>query len=136
MQHNATEAVPVRTIANVLAAQPSLRTACFGAVKVDVEGFEASALAGMLPTFEGPCPPCAVFFEFNGDYSRRAGHPGGPFRMLTALGYTCRDICGGTPAAPFPVGDYRCDHRRGRCRAADRDWAAVASTSKHCLRRR
>lgn len=83
------ELVAAHTIDSQLQSTPALAAACFAAIKVDVEGHEAEALAGARRVFEGPCPPCRVFVEAQKALQRGGGEPA-VFGRLNALGYSCR----------------------------------------------
>ena len=63
---------------------------CIAAIKIDVEGYEGHALRGAENLFTGKCPPCAVFMEYNKEYTLRAGLPERvAFDFLEKHGFKC-----------------------------------------------
>jgi FkbM family methyltransferase len=93
------EHVSLRSIDSILADE-HLSEVCYSVVKADVEGFEALAFEGALKMFTGKCPPCAVFFEYNQEYTLMATKVArAPFNFLSAHGYSCEVIS---------AADYRC----------------------------
>jgi FkbM family methyltransferase len=63
-------------------------------VKIDVEGFEESALRGGRRLLEGPAAP-KLFIELHCEMIRSAGRdPDNVFKLLDELGYTARDFVG------------------------------------------
>ena len=93
------EHVSLRSIDSILADE-KLGAACFSVIKADVEGFESLAFEGALKIFTGKCPPCAVFFEYNKEYTVIATNDErAPFNFLSSHGYSCEVIS---------AADYRC----------------------------
>lgn len=118
------EAVPVRSVNDLLAQTPSISNICVNAIKADVEGFENFALRGASSIFTGPCPPCVVALEFNRNYTIRAaleqeytqGADGNDVfdYLVRELGYKCVNVMDrrvGPVALPFSSAgdaDYAC----------------------------
>jgi FkbM family methyltransferase len=75
-------------------------------IKIDVEGWEVSALTGGRATIARFHP--AILAEVDEHHLARAGHtPQDVWDLLTPLGYTARDIATGQPAPAYGgVGDY------------------------------
>jgi FkbM family methyltransferase len=95
------EHVSLRSIDSILSQDKTLNGECFSVIKADIEGFESLAFEGAINIFTGPCPPCAVFFEYNKEYTLMATNvERAPFDFLNAYGYSCEFVEGA---------DYRCN---------------------------
>jgi FkbM family methyltransferase len=87
------EIVPSYAIGDIMKQYSDV---CIAAMKIDVEGYEGHALRGAESLFTNGCPPCAVFFEYNKEYTLKAGLPARVvFDFLSKRGYVCSHITGG-----------------------------------------
>ena len=124
----AAEIVKVRSIDSLLG--DSGVHVCFGVAKIDVEGYEYAALKGARSVFEGRCPPCAIFLEYNQQYHlRAAGNNTALFEYLVKeKGYVCLKYGGSSNISPLMLeldghqltkkkwwGDYVCSRSDSRC---------------------
>jgi FkbM family methyltransferase len=95
------EHVSLRSIDSILAQDKILNEMCFTVIKADIEGFESLAFEGAKNIFTGTCPPCAVFLEYNKEYTLMATNvERAPFNFLSAHGYSCEVV---------KDADYRCN---------------------------
>eukprot|EP00933_Yihiella_yeosuensis_P040231 TRINITY_DN34486_c0_g1_i1.p1 TRINITY_DN34486_c0_g1~~TRINITY_DN34486_c0_g1_i1.p1 ORF type:complete len:201 (+),score=28.83 TRINITY_DN34486_c0_g1_i1:44-604(+) len=91
------ELVPLSTIDDILAENANFHHVCFAAIKLDVEGFEASALLGAKKMMTGFCPPCAVFFEYDVNLINLANLAASQVDMWSLMdqwGYQCLQSSG------------------------------------------
>lgn len=85
------ETIQVNSVDNLLAGLGKAGELCPGAIKIDVEGYEALALRGARSLLRGPCQACLVLMEFQRAYTLQSGvDQHAQFSLLISeYGYSC-----------------------------------------------